>query len=73
MIEFFDIQKRFDYYQPGPTQLERIKKLREKFVSVALDIKNNTPTSREQSLALTKLEEAMMHANSAIVRNEDKG
>ena len=29
-----------------------------------------TPKSREQSLALTKLEEAIMHANSAIARNE---
>ncbi len=29
-----------------------------------------TPESREQSLAVTKLEEAMMWANAAIARNE---
>lgn len=28
-----------------------------------------TPDSREKSLALTKLEEVVMHANSAIARN----
>lgn len=29
-----------------------------------------TPTSREQELALTKLEEAIMWANASIARNE---
>ena len=30
-----------------------------------------TPPSREQSLALTKLSEASMHANAAIARDEE--
>lgn len=33
-------------------------------------INDKTPASREQSLALTHLEDAVMWANAAIARNE---
>jgi len=37
---------------------------------LAIDIIQNTPPSREQSLAITHLEEAIFYANAAIARNE---
>ena len=40
--------------------------------STAQFILDNTPNCREQSLAVTKLEEAMMWANAAIARNSDQ-
>ena len=44
--------------------------LREQARVLATNILSNTPRSREQSLALTKLEESIMWANAAIARNE---
>ena len=37
---------------------------------MAEEIVKHTPPSREQSLALTALEECVMWANAAIARNE---
>jgi hypothetical protein len=37
---------------------------------MALEILCNVPPSRERSLALTKLEECIMHANAGIARHE---
>lgn len=64
------IDNDFTYHAPKPGQVERYNMLRENARTMALLIVRATPPSREQSLALTKLEEAIMHANSAIARNE---
>jgi len=45
-------------------------KLGREFAFVAESILGQTPPSREQSLALTHLEEAAMWANKAISHNE---
>lgn len=65
-----DLEKRFTYHAPKPGQPERYTLLRDKAKEFAQLIYGNTPTSREQSLALTKLEESVMWANAAIARNE---
>lgn len=65
-----DIEKRFTYHPPKDDQPGRYTELREQGKAMAYLIVNLTPKSREQSLALTKLEEAVMHANAAIARNE---
>jgi hypothetical protein len=69
-----DIIKRvnndFVYHAPFGDQVARYAALREAGRLLAIQIVEDTPISREQSLALTKLEEAIMHANSAIARNE---
>lgn len=36
-----------------------------------IHITHKTPKSREQSLAITKVEEAMFWANAAIARNQE--
>jgi len=70
MITQEDIDKRFTYHSPKGSQPERYVALRNKARELAMDILAKTPTSREQSLALTALEEAVMWANAAIARNE---
>lgn len=64
------IEKSFKYHPPFGDQPERYIELRDKARDLALLIGHYTPRSREQSLALTKLEEAVMWANASIARNE---
>jgi len=64
------IENDFTYHAPQPGQPERYTALREKAKELALLIVELTPASREQSLALTQLETAIMFANAAIARNE---
>ena len=65
-----DLANRFTYHAPFGDQLDRYADLRSQAHELAVSMVEKTPPSREQSLALTKLEEAIMHANSAIARNE---
>jgi len=64
------INTNFVYHSVKPGQQERYVAIREKAKELALLIVCNTPESREQSLALTELESAMMWANASIARNE---
>lgn len=63
-----ELSKRFTYHAPQPDQLPRYEEIRRLAGTLAILIARYTPPSREQALALTKLEEAVMHANSAIAR-----
>ena len=60
----------FTYHKPKEDQADRYVALRDKAKGLAVAIAENTPPCREQSLALTKLEECVMFANAAIARNE---
>ena len=64
------LDKTFTYHTPKTDQAVRYTDIRNKAKELAEYICGMTPPSREQSLALTKLEEAVMHANAAIARNE---
>ncbi len=70
MISVEEIEKRFSYHAPKGDQLERYEVLRSAAKQYAHLIARLTPPSREQSLALTHLEEAVMMANASIARNE---
>lgn len=65
-----DLDKRFTYHAPQPGQPERYQALREKAKELAALIVQTTPPGREQSLALTNLEQAVFWGNAAIARNE---
>lgn len=67
---YADLVKRFTYHKPKDDQPARYEALREKRLELARLIVASTPGGREQALALTKLEESIMHANSAIARSE---
>ena len=61
---------RFIAKGASPDQRERMLRLGTQFAFIAESILGQTPPSREQSLALTLLEEAAMWANKAITHNE---
>jgi hypothetical protein len=64
------IERDFRYHAPLEGQIERYESLRSAGRALAHLINKFAPPSREQSLALTKVEEAVMWANAAIARNE---
>lgn len=58
---------------PDLDQIERIERIREFFKLTASTIYVNCPKSRERSLALTGLEEALMWAVASIAREKMEG
>ncbi|MFI0608648.1 MAG: hypothetical protein ACH37Z_12270 [Anaerolineae bacterium] len=60
----------FTYHPPKPGQQERYIALRESAKAFARQVVELTPPGREQSLALTSIEQAVMNANAAIARGE---
>jgi hypothetical protein len=63
------INNNFQYHAPKPGQPEIYSELRARGKDLALLISGLVPNSRERSLALTKLEEAIFWANAGIARN----
>lgn len=57
----------FEYQKPDAGQIERIEKVRQGCKALCDTLLDNVRSSRERSLALTKLEEVSMWANKAIV------
>lgn len=62
------LENDFTYHRPPAEKVEVFKKLRDTAKDLAHLIVDVTPAGREQSTALTKLEEAIFHANAAIAR-----
>lgn len=60
----------YTYHAPKDDQQERYVLIRDTAKELALVIVANTPSSREQSVTLTLLDQVVMIANSAIARNE---
>lgn len=65
-----DIERRFTYHKPGGDQPERYQALRGYARELALVMCRMVPESRERSLAVGKLEEAIFWANAGIARRE---
>lgn len=63
------IENNFTYHATKEGQPEKYQAIREKVKEVAYLIQELVPASREQSLAMTKLEECSMWANAGIARN----
>ena len=60
----------FTYHAPKEGQPEKYRQLRSMAKQLATTYYELVPESRERSIALTKLEESIMWANSGIARNE---
>ena len=65
-----DLDRRFNYHPPKPDQVEKYTAIRASVKEVAELINSACPESRERSLSITKLEEAIFWANASIARNE---
>ena len=63
------IENNFKYHAPKEGQQEKYEAIRAKAKELAHLIDDTCPTSREKSLAMTKLEESVMWANAAVARN----
>lgn len=59
---------RFTYHPPTGDQPEKYNQLRKAALDFAKLIVELTPAGREQSLAITNLEQSVMWANAAIAR-----
>lgn len=64
------IKNNFISHPPMGTQPERYRKIRAAGAVLATLMVEECPESRELSLAMTNLEQAIMWANAAIARNE---
>lgn len=64
------LERDFIYHSPKEDQTQRYVQIRDAAKNLAYLIVGSTPPSREQSVALTQLEDAVMWANAAIARNE---
>lgn len=63
-----ELDNRFTYHAPKPGQPEKYEAIRAKAKELAALVVELCPESREQSVAVTKIEEASMWANAAIAR-----
>lgn len=68
--EIKKIENNFTYHAPFVDQAQRYEILRNMAKGFALQIMSSCPPSRERSIAITNLEQAMMWANASIARNE---
>lgn len=66
------IENTFTYHQPSGTQPKRYEEIRQEAKQLASVIQAHCPESREKSLALTNLQQAVMWANASIALNENK-
>lgn len=64
------LENDYTYHSPKDDQPSRYAAIREAGKALAIVICENTPVSREQSVALTDLDKVLMVANAAIARNE---
>lgn len=64
------INNNFIYHVPKEGQPEKYEEIRTQARVFTHKLANLCPPSRELSLAMTALEEAVMWANAAIARNE---
>ena len=65
-----DLEKRFSNHPAKGDQRQRYEQLWAEAKAFAYTIKRLTPYSREQSLALTHLEDSVTSSIAAISRNE---
>ena len=63
------LENRFTYHQPHECQVVIYKAIRAKAKELGELIEGYCPTSTEMETALTRLDEAVMHANAAVARH----
>jgi hypothetical protein len=64
-----ELENRFSYHAPDEEKADLHANMRSLFGQVAGYINRFMPESREKSVVITKLEEAMFWTNAGIARN----
>lgn len=72
MIEQKDIDNRFTYHPPSENKATKHVMIRESGKTLTEIINEHVPDGREKSLAITKIEEAVMWANAGLARTPDE-
>ncbi len=67
-IDYDALDVRFKHHAPDADAITCHEAVREAARRMAVAVVSVAPESRERSLAMTKIEEAMMWANAAIAR-----
>ncbi len=65
-----EIDRRFQWYDATEDQVERMRQARNAFAVLGQTVNDLVADSREKSLTLTHLEEALMWTSLGIVREE---
>ena len=68
-MDISDLERRFTYHPPTGEQPKYYEDIRDRAANLALFINAMCPDSREKSLAITKIEEAVFWANASIARS----
>ena len=68
-MDSVQLHNRFTYHKPKQDQPEVYEEIRSRARNYALYLNSVCPESKEFSLAITKLEEAVFWANASIARN----
>lgn len=71
MIGIDELETRIWHHTPNEEGIERILSMRQRALKWSLAVRRDVPEGREQSLALTKIEEALFWANAGIARHPD--
>lgn len=72
MLTKDEIKHRVHYHPPTDAAKAKHEGVRDAIEQAIAAMAAFVPESREQSLSITKLEEAMFWANAGIARNHDK-
>ena len=67
-----DLGNRFRYHPPTGGKAAKHEAVREACLKAAIELTNLCPESRELSMAISHLDQAMMAGNAAIARYEEK-
>ena len=66
-----DLKNRFVYHPPSPAGATKHVNLTLHFLALAQLVVETVPEGREQSLVITKLEEAKFWASAGVARNPE--
>jgi hypothetical protein len=66
-----DLTNRFGFHPADDVTGPMHSEVRDRCYALAVSLSSMMPLSREASLCITRLEEAMMWANAAIARHRD--
>jgi len=68
-MEIYEVRRRFETNAPSTAQSIAMIRFRSLFADLSEEVIKSTKSSREQSLAITALEESKFWVNQGIIHN----